>query len=65
MKKATFFFRGGDIIITQIDDRHNGENVGQRLCSGGFVVGQDSFWGKQREVPINLNDVICAIIEDE
>ena len=62
MKKATFFFRNGGIIVTQIDDQHDGENIGQRLCSGGFIAGRDSFWGEDREVVINLKDVRCIIV---
>jgi len=64
MKKATFFFRSGGVIVTQIGDEHSGCNIGQRLCAGGFIVGQDSFWGKMREAPINLGDVSCVIVEE-
>jgi len=61
MTKATFFFRTGGLIITEIDDNHNGKNIGQRLCTGGFIVGRDSLW-EGREVVINLSDIICVIL---
>jgi len=64
VKDATFFFRGGGIIVTQIADSHTGTNIGQRLAAGGFIVGRDSFWGRVREVPINLSDVVCVMIYD-
>lgn len=63
MKKATFFFRDGGIIVTEIADEHTGSNIGQRMSAGGFIVGKDKYWGNEREVPINLADVTVAMIE--
>jgi hypothetical protein len=33
------------------------------MCAGGFITGQDEFWGKAREVAINLADVSSVILE--
>ena len=63
MKRATFFFRNGGIIITAISDEHTVANIGQRMCAGGFIGGKDNFWGKERETVINLGDVQAVVLE--
>lgn len=63
MIKATFFFRDGELIITQVEDAHDSKNIAQRMVSGGFIVGSDSFWGKSRKVVINLLDVKYVVLE--
>jgi len=65
MKKATFFFRDGGIIVTEIDDSNTAKNIAQRMATSGFVVGADDKWDSGREVAINLSDVKCVIIHTE
>lgn len=64
MRRVTFFFRGGGLIISQIDDSNTLASIGQRMCGGGFIIASDSFWGKSREIVINLADVKAVILEE-
>lgn len=65
MRNITFFFRNGGIIISQIkNDSYTPANIGQRMSAGGFISASDSFWGKPREVVINLADVSAVILSD-
>lgn len=62
-RNITFFFRNGGIIVSQIEnDNHTAQNIGQRMSAGGFISATDSFWGKTREVVINLADVSVVIL---
>ncbi len=65
MRKVTFLFRNGNIIISQIEnDSHTAQNIGQRMTANGFIAARDSLWGKSREVIINLSDVSVVILEE-
>jgi len=62
LKRATFFMRNGGVFITAVEESHTPTSIGQRL-GGGFISGRDSFWGKERELVINLVDVRAVMLE--
>ncbi len=65
MKQATFFFRDGGIIVTEISASNTAGNIAQRMSSGGHIVGRDARWGGRREVAINLADVSVVFLGTE
>lgn len=64
--KATFFFRGGGVIISSVSNENTPEYIAQRMTSGGHVVAHDDYWScGERWVPINLADVSFVIMVEE
>ena len=64
-KKAKISFRNGGFYLTEIDEQHTPETLAQRMVGGGFVVCEDSRWGKHRVIVVNLSDVKAIVLEDE
>ena len=60
---ATVNFRSGGSYFTAIDDRHTPETLAQRMTGGGFVICEDSRWGKHRIILVNLSDVQSVVLE--
>jgi hypothetical protein len=65
MRNARINFRDGGSYFTQIKDSDTPETLAQRMTGGGFVICEDSRWGKHRTIIINLADVKSIVIEDE
>ena len=59
----TIFMRNGGIYVSQTDAANTPISIGQRLTSGGFIVCEDTFWDKHRQLIINLADVSAVVIE--
>lgn len=63
--KAQVNFRGGGFYLTEINEIHTPETLAQRMAGGGFVICEDSRWGKHRKILVNLSDVSSIILEIE
>lgn len=65
LMNAQINFRDGASYLTEIDSQNTPEALAHRMVRGGFVICEDSRWGKRRILIINLKDVNSIILEDE
>lgn len=63
MSKITIFMRNGGVWISTTNEANTALSIGQRMVAGGFITCQDGFWGKPRELVVNLADAKTVILE--